>query len=165
MNHKAIDTFRPKSPPAAPRLLAVSSGGGHWIQLQRLRPAFEGFDVAFVSVTSDHIDDLQGERLYTVRDVTRRNPQDLALLVPQMIYIMLKEKPDVVLTTGAAPGLIAIAVAKMITRAKTMWIDSIANCERLSSSGLHARRFADCWLTQWPNLARPEGPSFWGSVL
>ena len=31
------------------RILAVSSGGGHWVELMRLRPAFEGHDVAFVT--------------------------------------------------------------------------------------------------------------------
>ena len=50
-------------------------------------------------------------------------------------------------------------------RAKTIWIDSIANCERLSSSGRRARRVAHQWLTQWPDLARPEGPHYWGAVL
>ena len=32
------------------RILAVSSGGGHWIQMLRLRPAFAGTDVTFASV-------------------------------------------------------------------------------------------------------------------
>ena len=32
------------------KILVVASGGGHWIQMLRLRPAFEGLDVAFVSV-------------------------------------------------------------------------------------------------------------------
>jgi hypothetical protein len=32
------------------RILAVSSGGGHWIQLLRLRPAFAGKHVTFASV-------------------------------------------------------------------------------------------------------------------
>ena len=28
-----------------PKILAIASGGGHWIQLLRLRPAFSGADV------------------------------------------------------------------------------------------------------------------------
>jgi hypothetical protein len=46
-----------------------------------------------------------------------------------------------------------------------VWIDSIANAERMSSSGLQARRFAHVWLTQWPALAVAGGPSYWGEVL
>ena len=153
-------------PPARPRrILAIASGGGHWVQLQRLRPAFEGCDVAYVSVYPDYADDLGGCRFYTITDVSRVNIRKLFVIVPQFICIMLRERPDVVITTGSAPGLIGLAVARLTTRAKTIWIDSIANCERLSSSGRQARRVAHQWLTQWPELARPEGPHYWGAVL
>ena len=152
--------------PARPRrIVAIASGGGHWIQLQRLRPAFEGCDVAYVSVYPDYADDLPGERFYCVSDVTRVSILKLLILIPQFVRIMLKEKPDVVITTGSAPGLIGLAVARLVTRARTVWIDSIANCERMSSSGLQARRVAHQWLTQWESLARPEGPHYWGAVL
>ena len=58
------------------------------------------------------------------------------------------------------------ALAKTLFGIKTIWIDSIANCERMSSSGKQARRFADQWLTQWPDLAGgPQGPDYWGAVL
>jgi hypothetical protein len=70
-----------------------------------------------------------------------------------------------VITTGSAPGLIALSMAKHLFGARTLWIDSIANCEQMSSSGLRARRFADVWLTQWPQLAGPDGPAHWGAVL
>jgi len=147
------------------RIVAIASGGGHWVQLQRLRPAFEGCDVAYVSVYPDYADDLDGARFYTVTDVSRVNLKQLLVIVPQFIAIMLRERPDVVITTGSAPGLIGLAVARLTTGAKTIWIDSIANCERLSSSGRQARRVAHQWLTQWPELARPEGPHYWGAVL
>ena len=32
------------------RVLAVASGGGHWVQLMRLRPAFEGTDIHYATV-------------------------------------------------------------------------------------------------------------------
>jgi len=147
------------------RVLAISSGGGHWIQLQRLRPAFEEFDVAYASVFPDYADDVPGARYYQVTDATRRNAVKLVVLVPQLIGILLRERPDVVITTGALPGLAALAVAKYLIGARTVWIDSIANCERLSSSGKQARFVADEWLTQWGQLATESGPRYWGSVL
>jgi hypothetical protein len=104
-------------------------------------------------------------RFYTVSDVTRVSLPKLLVLAPQLIGILLREKPDVVVTTGSAPGLICLALAKVFSRARTVWIDSIANCERLSSSGARARWFADVWLTQWPELATPRGPQYWGAVL
>lgn len=147
------------------RIVAIASGGGHWIQLQRMRPAFEGCDVAYVSTYADYADDVAGHRFYTVRDATRRDPWSLLVLGPQLIRVMLKERPDVVITTGALPGLMGLVVARLFSRAKTVWVDSIANCERLSTSGEQARRFADAWLTQWPDLSQPDGPEYWGAVL
>ena len=72
--------------------------------------------------------------------------------------------PDVVVSTGAAPGYAAIRFAGWIG-AKTIWVDSIANVEELSLSGRMAGRIADLWLTQWEHLAGPQGPHFEGSVL
>lgn len=148
-----------------PRVLAVASGGGHWIQLRRLGAAFAGSDIAYVSTYDDYAVDVPGARFYRVLDVTRKNGVRLAFTAAQLLMVILKERPDVVITTGAAPGLIALVLAKTLTRARTIWLDSIANCERMSTSGAQARRFADQWLTQWPELARPEGPHYWGVVL
>ncbi len=87
------------------------------------------------------------------------------MLIAQLVRILVRERPDVVITTGSAPCLFALGIAKTFLRAKTIWIDSIANAERLSSSGAQARRVADVWLTQWEHLARPGGPNYWGAVL
>jgi len=147
------------------RLLAVASGGGHWMQLRRIVPAFEGFETVYASVDQDPPAALAGQRYYRVRDASRRRPLAFAPLVPQLARILLKERPEVVVTTGAAPGLVALALARRLVGSRTVWIDSIANVERLSTSGEQARRVADVWLTQWEHLARPEGPHFWGAVL
>jgi len=69
-----------------------------------------------------------------------------------------------VISTGAAPGYIALRFARL-AKAKTVWLDSIANVDQLSLSGLKIGRYADLWLTQWPHLVRPEGPHYGGSVL
>jgi hypothetical protein len=42
------------------KILAVSSGGGHWIELLRVRPAFEGADVVYVTVRRDYAGDVPG---------------------------------------------------------------------------------------------------------
>lgn len=148
-----------------PRVLVVASGGGHWVQMRRIRPAFDGFDVAYVSVYADYAEELPGHRYYRVSDITRVSLGRLLLLVPQLVRILLLERPHVVITTGSAPGLVAIALAKTLTKAKTIWVDSIANCERMSSSGQQARHFADEWLTQWPEISKASGPQYWGAVL
>lgn len=135
------------------------------MQLLRLRPAFEDFDVTFVSVYADYAESVPGHKFYRITDVSRFSIGKLCLVIPQLVSILLRVRPAVVLTTGSAPGLLGLALAKVCTRARTVWIDSIANCEQMSSSGKQARRFADLWLTQWPNLAGRAGPQHWGAVL
>ncbi|MCI5150914.1 MAG: UDP-N-acetylglucosamine--LPS N-acetylglucosamine transferase, partial [Candidatus Electrothrix sp. MAN1_4] len=49
--------------------------------------------------------------------------------------------------------------------ARTIWIDSIANSDKLSMSGQKVGKYADLWLTQWEHLARPEGPHYHGTVI
>jgi len=147
------------------RVLAIASAGGHWVQLRRLGPAFDDFDVAFASVFGSYSQDVPGKRFYSFDDVSRFHKSRTLRVAFQLFRILLKERPDVVITTGSAPGLMTLAMAKLLFRSKTIWIDSIANCEMLSSSGQRARRFADVWLTQWPHLAQPDGPKYLGAVL
>jgi UDP-N-acetylglucosamine:LPS N-acetylglucosamine transferase len=147
------------------KVLVVASGGGHWTQMCRLQPAFEGLDVAFVGVRSAYAEQVPGHRFYTVRDVTRWDRVGFIVLFWQLIAILLRERPRVVITTGSAPGMVALGLAKLVLRSRTMWIDSIANYEQISTSGKLARRFSDAWLTQWPQLCSRGGPECWGSVL
>ncbi len=146
------------------RILAVSSGGGHWVQLLRIRPAFEGYDVAFATVSQQYRSQVEGSRFYVVRDATRWNKWGLLVQAFQLALILIREQPDVVVTTGAAPGYFAIRLGKWL-RKRTVWIDSIANVEKLSLAGQMVGTYADLWLTQWIHLARPNGPYFMGAVL
>ena len=149
----------------AKQILAVASGGGHWADLCRLYPIFAGLDVAFVSVHTSYASQVSGHRFYVMRDVSRRDRWGIVVLIPQLIRVVLKERPDVVITTGSAPALFALALAKLLVRAKTIWIDQIANVEEVSMSGSLARYVADVWLTQWPDLRTRRGPDYWGAVL
>jgi UDP-N-acetylglucosamine:LPS N-acetylglucosamine transferase len=81
-----------------------------------------------------------------------------------LFKIIRYERPNFIISTGAAPGVIALAVGKLFG-ARTIWLDSIANTEKLSLSGKIAGKFVDLWLTQWEHLSSDRGPKFWGSVL
>lgn len=78
--------------------------------------------------------------------------------------LLLKLRPDVVISTGAAPGLFCVLFGRLFG-AKTLWIDSVANAEKLSLSGRMASRIAHECLTQWEHLAAESGPRYRGAVL
>lgn len=148
-----------------PKLLAISSGGGHWIQLLRLRPAFEGCTVTYATVREGYRDDLEPNcSFHVIPDSNRWNKLRLLLSALVITWLLLRLQPDVIITTGAAPGFFALRIGKWLG-ARVVWIDSIANAEELSLSGLKAGNFADLWLTQWPHLAKGGGPQCFGSVL
>src|SRR4051812_35506832 len=100
------------------RVLAISSGGGHWVQLLRLRDAFQGLDVAYASVDPGSADDVPGHRFYTMRDVTRWDRWGYVVLLTQLVRMLIKERPDVIVTTGSAPALIALALGKYLLRSR-----------------------------------------------
>ena len=128
-------------------------------------PAFDDLNIFYVSLDPSYATDVPGCTYYTVRDVSRRARLGFLILFFQLARILFKERPSLVITTGSAPALLALALAKVFLRSKTIWIDSIANAERMSSSGNMARHVADIWLTQWEHLSQPEGPTYWGAVL
>lgn len=146
------------------KVLAVASSGGHWVQLRRVVPAFEDSEVVYVTVIESYRSQVPENRFYCVNDATRWNKLGLILLALRLAWIIVKERPAVVISTGAAPGYFAILLGRLLG-ARTIWIDSMANIEDLSMSGSRAGRFADLWLTQWPHLAKAEGPHYGGSVL
>lgn len=147
-----------------PRVVAISSGGGHWVQLLRLRPAFAEAQVTYVTVDLAYAADVPGERFRTIVDATRWDKLKLARMAVQIAWLLVRMRPDVIVSTGAAPGYFALRLGKLLG-ARTVWLDSIANVERLSMTGRLVGRFADLWLTQWPHLARPDGPRFLGGTL
>lgn len=146
------------------RVLAISSGGGHWVELLRLRPALEGHDVIFATVSESYRSDVPFGRFAVVGDATRWSKLRLLRMASRVLRIVLRERPDVVLSTGAAPGYFALLFGRMLG-ARTVWIDSIANADELSLCGRCVGAFAGLWLTQWPHLAREDGPHHAGAVL
>ncbi|MFB3306853.1 hypothetical protein, partial [Pseudomonas sp. AMR01] len=150
----------------SPKIMLVASCGGHWVQLLRMRKTWNGLQVVYVSTDgglADIVKSLakkEGNPLPEFEAVTDANLSEKILLIRQfieMFFIVWRHRPEVIITTGAAPGYFALRCGKLFG-ARTVWVDSIANAERLSKSGKEVRKYADLWLTQWEHLARPEGP-------
>ncbi len=149
--------------PPPKRILAIASGGGHFVQLLRLRPAWQGHDVTYATVHAASASDVAPARLLTFRDVSRADWWRLPLALWDIAGILLRVRPQVIITTGALPPLLALGLARPFG-VRTLWVDSIANSEVLSDSGRHAAKVATQVITQWRDLAIPS-VDHWGSVL
>lgn len=104
-------------------------------------------------------------KTYMLGECNRRHPIETIKVLLRCFKIVVKEKPDVVITTGSMPIAMFCLCAKLF-RKKVIWIDSIANIERFSMSGRLMYYFADLFLTQWQELAQ-EYPKaqFAGAIL
>jgi UDP-N-acetylglucosamine:LPS N-acetylglucosamine transferase len=146
------------------KILAVASSGGHWAQLLRLRPAFAGHRVVFATTQADSRTDLPDCTVHILPDANRHSKLRVLLLLLATLWLVLRERPDIVISTGAAPGYFAIRFGHYLG-ARTLWLESIANAEEYSLSTVMVRPYADMLLTQWPHLAQADGPFYRGSVL
>jgi len=144
-------------------ILAIASKGGHWIELLRLMPLFEADKVTFISNTANLEDTVKGHKFHIVPDANKDDKLDLIKCSMSVFWYVLISRPEVIITTGAAPGLLGILMGR-IFGVKTIWVDSIANVEKLSLSGNIALRIADRVYTQWEHLSSPK-VIFSGNVL
>ena len=147
-----------------PVVLAVASGGGHWVQMLRLMPAFEGAEVHFATTDASAARQVAGRGFHLFTDANKETPARLLLCALRLAWIILRVRPDVVVSTGAAGGFLAIRIARLMG-ARTMFIDSIANTRALSLSARLAVGVADRVLSQWARVAEATGTEFRGAVL
>lgn len=145
-------------------ILAVASAGGHWEQMVVLSESFRGSAVTYATTVEGLADRAGLTDATLIRDCNRNQPLDCFVCTWQIFRLIQRVRPDFVVSTGAAPGLIALAIGKLFG-AKAVWIDSVANSEQLSLSGKLARRFADLPLAQWKHVADRSGVRYMGGIL
>lgn len=147
-------------------VLMVCSGGGHWIQMKRLLPAFDGIKISAATVDLACLSNAGVQFDYKIKipDFNRSDPASALTFVFKSLWVIKKIKPTHVISTGAAPGVVMLAAARL-SGAKVIWVDSIANTKKLSMSGRIACLFAHRVLTQWRHLDGLHGAKYMGRVI
>lgn len=146
------------------RILAVASAGGHLTQLllatQEIRQSAE-FAVATTQIgflPEDLVAEAEPITDFSLTQILR-----FPGAIIELARVLGRVRPDICITTGAAPGIAAVIAARL-RGIPTIWIDSCANAEKISLSGRIAGYIATVSLTQWPHLA--GGRHKWiGTVL
>ena len=136
------------------RVALIASSGGHWIELTRLFHAVQDDDCLFIATSTGLTAPCGSRQVMRIPDGSRDNPWRLLRTFLSIRKVLRAFRPDVLITTGAAPGAVALLAGKLLG-ATTIWIDSVANSEEISMSGRFAKAFADLRLTQWEHLADP----------
>jgi len=148
------------------KICLAASSGGHLSQLLRLADTWKGYEVVYVTTT----DVMQNKfskygKVYIVGECNRQHPLMLMAVLLKSAKVIVTEKPDVVISTGAAAGCMLCFLGKLLG-AKVIWIDSITNVERISLSGRMVRYIADLFLVQWSELAeRYKNVEYVGAII
>ena len=130
------------------KLCIACSAGGHLSEIQQVQDYYKKHPYFFISFRRFDSEDLaKKNKVYFVAD-PKRNPLDLIRNFLQSFFILLKEKPDAVISTGAGAALPALFIAALMGK-KTVFIESFCRINSPSLSGRIAYRFAGLFLVQW----------------
>jgi UDP-N-acetylglucosamine:LPS N-acetylglucosamine transferase len=148
------------------RICIAASAGGHISQILKLAESWKGHEVFYITTSDVVRGKLQEDgRIYVVGECNRQHPLRMVLVLMRCAKAILREKPDVVISAGAAAGCIACFLGKL-SGAKVIWLDSITNVEKISLSGKLVRYIADIFLVQWPELPRRyKNVEYLGAVI
>jgi UDP-N-acetylglucosamine:LPS N-acetylglucosamine transferase len=103
--------------------------------------------------------------VHVVGECNRQHGWQVVRVFFQCLGVLRRERPDVVLSTGAAAGCLCCFLGKLMG-ARIVWVDSITNVDRLSLSGRLVRHIADLFLVQWPELTRRyRGTEYVGAIV
>ena len=139
------------------KICIVSSCGGHLTEARCLMPAYEMYDYFYVLNDRAILPkDMQGKTYFI-----SHSERDLKLLVNfyEALKIILKEKPQVILSTGAGPVVPFAIVGRLLFGIKVLFIESITRIHAPSLTGRIMRYVATDLMYQWPMLKHdfPKG--------
>jgi beta-1,4-N-acetylglucosaminyltransferase len=136
------------------RLLIVCSTGGHLLQMQELRAAWEPFERLWVTFDkSDSRSLLRDERVVHAFSPTNRNVPNLVRNLRLAWRVLRRERPAAILTTGAGVA-VPFAWAGRMLGVPTIYVESVTRIEELSLSGRMIKPVARRMYAQWPELAQ-----------
>ncbi len=145
-----------------PKLCLAGSGGGHLRQLLDLEPVWSRYDHFFVTEPSAIADDLaMTHRVYLVRHYAAGQAKlgkPVTMMASalanmwQSLKIVIKERPDVIVSTGAG-AMFWTALFARILGAKFVLIDSFARFDAPSKFAKLSKPFASEVVIQSPTMA------------
>ena len=108
---------------------------------------------------------MKNERKYWAHYPTNRNAKNLLKNFFLAIKILKKQKPDIVISTGAGIGVPFIFLGRIFGM-KTIYLESITRNEELSLSARLVYLYVNKLLVQWPELEHKyKRVEFQGQVL
>lgn len=136
------------------KICLAASAGGHLVQLLKLSDCWQNKNCFSVTTSDSVTKKLQSfGPVFIVGESNRNHPLKIIPVFFKCLAIIITQRPSVTISTGALHGCLLCLFTKL-TGGKIIWLDSIANTQKLSLSGRIVRPFADIIFTQWPEVAQ-----------
>ncbi|HLS09864.1 PssD/Cps14F family polysaccharide biosynthesis glycosyltransferase [Lentibacillus sp.] len=152
-----------------PKLLLISSVGGHLTQLLQLEPLFKNYHYHIVTekcaVTMELKDKYPVSMLvYGARNYLFRYIFKFIFNTLKAFCIFLRRRPDVIITTGAHTAVPMCYIAKLF-RKKVIFIESFAKTDTPTLSGRLVYPVADLFIVQWKSMQKIYPNSVYGGSI
>lgn len=137
----------------------ITSSGGHLTHLIQLKEWWkdkERFWVTFEKEDSKSI--LKDEKKYWCYFPTNRNIKNLIKNTFLAVKILFKEKPDLIVSTGAAPAIPFFYLGKLFG-SKVVYIEVYDRIEKPTITGKLVYPISDLFILQWEEQKKfyPKG--------
>jgi beta-1,4-N-acetylglucosaminyltransferase len=140
------------------KICIVCSSGGHLVQSLFCLDAFKGQDVFLATYDTQTLANFRYEgvrKTYFIRylgDSRFRVALMLLLAFFSFMRIFLKERPDVIFSTGSEIALPAFLVGKYLFRTKLIFLESLTRVKAPSLTAKTVFPFSDLFLVQSEKL-------------
>ena len=134
------------------KICLVGSSGGHLTHLYMLKPFWkerERFWVTFDKIDANSI--LKDEKVYHCYFPTNRNIINLIRNTILAIKVLHKEKPDIIISSGAAVAVPFFYLGK-IKGAKTVYIEVFDRIDKPTLTGKMVYPISDIFVVQWDEM-------------
>jgi UDP-N-acetylglucosamine:LPS N-acetylglucosamine transferase len=133
------------------KVCLTASTGGHLSELEAFADAFSRHEAFLVTTRSPYSDSVMPTiRKRYVRRVAR-NPANLVVNFFESLRILVQERPDVLVSTGAGDSVALMWLAACLG-IPVVFAESIARVSTISLTGRIVRRWATLTLVQWRSL-------------
>ena len=136
------------------KICLVGSSGGHLTHLMMLKPFWENEERFWV--TFDKLDAnsaLKGEKVYHCFFPTNRNVWNLIRNTFLASKILRKEKPDLIISSGAAVAVPFFYLGKL-HRAKTVYVEVFDRIDKSTMTGKLVYPVTDKFIVQWDEMKK-----------
>lgn len=147
------------------KICLAATSGGHLVEASQLVDILKHQDIFFFTNKAPHIKKtIQGKKTYFTIN-PQRNPFKMLKVIFDSIKVFNKEKPAVVISTGANVTVPMALLAKLKCK-KLIFIECSAQVTSPSLTGKILYPFADLFIVQWkPLLKRYGKKAIYGGLL